>query len=153
MRLTATIFILLLLAGTLLPGCSREDLLDGYNTAIRLAGNLGLSLDMKLEGDREFGVDHYTGTYEAEYEDFTGEEYVFGGTAIERKEGETVTVSCRIEGEKGNARLQWAYGSDDPVVLLDGEGAYEDVIYLTPGSNYFNLLLDGFTGSVELEIR
>ena len=153
MKLMAFLFTVLLMAGVLLPGCSREQMLEGYDTVIQAAGTLGLTASRSLEGERAFGADKYTGTYEAVYEDFTGEEYVFGGTAITRREGETLRVRCVIRAESGSMKLDRNYGSDDPVTLLEGEGTYEDVIYLTPGSNYFALVGGGFTGSVELTME
>ncbi len=153
MKLTAIVFILLLMAGALLPGCSHQDLVDGYDTVIQLAGNLGLTASRYLQGDRDFGPDKYTGTYTADYEDYTGTEYVFGGTALTRREGETLAIRCAIEARSGKLRLDWNYGAWEPVTLLDGAGTYEDIIYLSPGSNYFALVGEGFTGSVELTME
>ena len=153
MKATAVIFTLLLLAGTLLPGCSKADILSGYDSVIRLAGELGLTGDKNLQGERQFGTDHYTGTYDVDYVNFTGTEHIFGGTALERKEGETVEITCRIEGSAGEARLICNYGSDGPMILLDGAGEYAETIYLTPGSNYFTVQCEDFTGSVELKIE
>lgn len=154
MRITAAIFTLLLLAGLLLPGCSKDQILDAYGTVVSLAGNVGLDTSLTLQGERTFGADKYTGAYTARYEDFTGQECPFGGTALERREGEHVTVTCSLQGD-GSARLEWNCGYDTAVILADtaGEASCEETIYLAPGSNYFNLVFEGFTGSVELTIE
>ena len=82
-KITAFVFAVLLLAGTLLPGCSKDEMLDVYGGLVAAAGNIGLDGSLTLKGERTFGADKYTGTYSAEYEDFTGEEHPFGGTMLE----------------------------------------------------------------------
>ncbi len=152
MRVTLISFVLLLLAGTLLPGCSKDQALDVYGAAVAAVGNIGLDSDFTLKGERAFGADKYTGTYTAAYEDFTGEECPFGGTMLERRENEHVAVTVTIEGE-GGAKLVWNCGAEDPVTLADGEGTFTETAYLAPGSNYFDLQFDHFTGSVDLTIE
>ena len=151
-KITAFLFVILLLAGALLPGCSKEEMLDVYGSAVSIAGNIGLDAELFLEGDREFGEDKYTGTYTASYEDFTGTEHLFGGTMLEKRTREYVKVTVTIEG-KGGARFIWMCGADDPVTLADGAGEFTETAYLAPGSNYFNLELESFTGTVEITIK
>ncbi len=154
MKLTAIVFMLLLLAGALLPGCDKEQILDLYGSVVEAAGNVGLDTALTLKGERSFGRDKYTGTYSAGYEDFTGEEALFGGTALERRENDHVTVVCTLEGT-GSARLEWNCGAADAVILADTqeEASCDKTVYLGPGSNYFNLVCEGFTGSVDLKIE
>lgn len=151
-KITAFVFAVLLLAGTLLPGCGKDDVLNVYGAAVAAAGNVGLDSSLTLKGERKFGADKYTGTYSAQYENFTGEECPFGGTMLQRRENEHVTVTAAIEGG-GVAKLVWNCGAEEPVVLADGEGTFTETAYLAPGSNYFNLEFDHFTGSVELTIE
>ncbi len=153
MRVTAICFIILLLTGALLPGCSKDVVLDVYGSAVAAAGNVGLTSGLFLKGDRTFGADKYTGTYKADYNDFTGQECPFGGTMLEQRAQEHVTVTCSVECVSGEAALVWNCGADDPVVIADGEGTFEQTVFLTPGSNYFDLTFDGFTGSVALTIE
>lgn len=151
-RLTALLCALLLLAGALLPGCSKNDVMDVYGALVAAAGDLGLTGTLALKGERTFGADKYTGTYTAEYEDFTGRECPFGGTTLEHRAQEHVEVTVTIRGE-GDARLVWMCGADHPVTIADGEGTVTETAYLSPGSNYFNLEFDRFTGSVSLTIE
>ena len=44
-----------------------------------------------------FGVDEYVGTYKAEYDNYTGTETVFGGTALHRKNGDHIKLTIKIE--------------------------------------------------------
>ncbi len=151
-RVTAAVFALLLLAGALLPGCSKDQLLDTYSAAVAAAGNIGLTSGLTLQGERQFGADRYTGTYSAEYKDFTGRECPFGGTMLERREQQYVQVCCTIQGQ-GDAKLVWQCGAAEPVTLAEGEGTFSQTAYLSPGSNYFNLELEQFTGSIDLRIE
>lgn len=153
MKKRILVLALLLLAGMVLSGCSKDQVMDVYGAAVAAFGNVGLDSSLTLRGDREFGVDKYTGTYTAEYEDFTGEECPFGGTFLEKREQEHVTVTCAIERVSGEASLVWNCGAAEPVVLAQGEGEFTETAYLAPGSNYFDLEFDDFTGSVELTIR
>lgn len=69
----------------LLIGCSKDEALEHYNNIVEKLGEAQLTSDSKLQGKRVFGEDEYTGTYEAEYHKFSGTEYLFGGTSIERE--------------------------------------------------------------------
>lgn len=151
-KITALVFVVLLLAGALLPGCSKDDVMNVYGTAVSVAGNVGLDASLFLQGQRQFGQDKYTGTYTASYQAFTGTEHLFGGTMLEKRDQEHVKVTVTIDGE-GGAKFIWMCGADGRVTVADGPGEYTETAYLAPGSNYFNLELDGFTGDVEIEIQ
>lgn len=153
MKLTVVVFTLLLLAGVLLPGCSKEQVLDVYSDAVELAGNVGLTNGLFLEGKREFGEDRYTGTYKVDYVNYTGEECPFGGTMLDKRAQEHVEVTCTVESQGGAVSLVWNCGGADPVVLAEGDGTFTETCYLAPGSNYFNILCEDFTGSVDLTIE
>lgn len=68
-----------------LTGCLKDEILDQYNNVVRSAGNVALTSDFSLKGNRTCGDDCYTGTYTADYKDFFKTEYLFGGTSIERE--------------------------------------------------------------------
>ena len=153
MKITVILCLLALMAGCLLPGCSKDEILDVYGDVVAAVGNVGLTADFALKGEREFGEDKYTGTYEAGYEDFSGEEGLFGGTMLERRESEHVTVSGSIRREAGQGKLTWNCGAAEPVVVAQGEGDFSKTVYLSPGSNYFNFTAEGFTGSLTLKIE
>ena len=92
-----------LIACCLLPlaGCSKDQVLGRYNEILQAAGEATLTGSGDLEGERSFGADHYVGSYAADYEGFSGEEVLFGGTALEREGGDEITVSCQIESTDG----------------------------------------------------
>ena len=138
-------------------GCSipvnKDRILDNYNKAVQLAGNLGLTKNVSLQGKRIFGTDHYVGTYTADYNHFSKTEYLFGGTSIERKAGKTINVTCNMKISEGTAQLIYVSGSDKPKVLTAAGGKYTAVIELKNGGNYFGVACGNFTGSIELAVN
>ncbi|SNS87994.1 hypothetical protein SAMN05446037_102541 [Anaerovirgula multivorans] len=145
--------VVVLLAMGILAGCSKDEILDTYNQAIQAAGDAQLTGNWSLEGKRKYGVDHYTGTYTADYEGFSGTEYLFGGTSIDREAGNKIEVICNLSITDGTAKLVLQSGSDAPQTLIESTGYYSETIELPPAGNY--ILVEGgeFTGSIELEIK
>ena len=147
------LFLLMSVLGMLsLTGCSKDEILNQYNNVIQSAGNVTLTGDLSLKGKRTYGDDHYTGTYVADYKDFSKTEYLFGGTSIERENGKDISVSCELEITKGTAQVFWVSGSDDPVILLETTDSYSETITLPEGGNYIGITGNNFTGHLEMNI-
>ncbi|MCM1123462.1 MAG: hypothetical protein NC416_12840 [Eubacterium sp.] len=142
-----------LVSGFLLGGCSKDQVLSGYNHVLQITGNVALTDSLFLKGKREYGIDHYTGTYLADYKDFSETEYLFGGTSIERKNGNDVEVSCELTIEEGTAQVFWISGDGEPVILLDEDGNCTEKINLPAGGNYIGVTGSHFTGCVKLSIQ
>ena len=153
MKLIAIIFSVLLLSGVFLPGCSKDQMLESYDQILQFAGNFGLTEGLALEGKRCFGADHYTGTYTADYDGFSGKEFVFGGTALERDAGADITVMCELEITSGTAKVFWEPGAEKQVVLLEVDGTYAATLELPAGGNYIGVECENFTGSVDMKIE
>ena len=136
-----------------LAGCSKDEILDQYNNVVQSAGNTALTSDFSLKGDRAYGDDCYTGTYTADYKDFSKTEYLFGGTSIERENGKDISVSCDLEITEGTAQVFWISGSDDPVILLEATDSYSETITLPEGGNYIGITGNNFTGQLEMNIE
>ena len=136
-----------------LAGCSKDEILDQYNNVVQSAGDTVLTSDFSLKWNRTYGDDCYTGTYTADYKDFSKTEYLFGGTSIERENGKDISVSCGLEITKGTAQVFWASGSDDSVILLETTDSYSETITLLEGGNYIGITGNNFTGHVELDIK
>lgn len=151
MLMRIIVMVLLILCGMLFTGCSKESILKGYNTVLQSVGDLQLTFFLK--GERTYGEDHYTGNYNAKYVDYTGTEYLFGGTSTEREAGNIVTVNCQIEAENGNAYFFLLSGSEDPVILLEEGGTCQKTVTLPNGSNYFGITGTDFSGEVQIEIK
>ncbi|WP_343208167.1 hypothetical protein [Anaerolentibacter hominis] len=147
-KLVPLILLILLLA----TGCSKDTVLDGYNQLLNMVGKIALTGSLSLEGEREYGSDRYTGTYQAEYQDFNGTETLFGGTGLSREEGNKLTITCKFTADEGKAVLFFS-GKDDPEVLC---GEYDDwtgTVTLSGGSEYIGICGENFTGSVDLTVE
>lgn len=149
------ILLLILCIGVmiLLAGCGKDEILKTYNAAIRTISYLDLSGESSLEGERVFAGDGFTGSYAAQYEDFTGEERILGGAFIERPEGKRVIVTCTMTAESGVGRLFWQCGTADPAILLEAPGTLVQTVELPEASSVFGVRLKNFTGTVRLKIE
>lgn len=147
------LLIVIATAGCVTSGCSKDKILDGYNSVIKTAGNVALTDSRLLKGKRSYGADHYVGTYKANYSNFSGMEYVFGGTSIERDLGNEVEIRCDFDVKDGDVRLIVTSGGNDPKAIFEGQGTYSDTILIPAGSIYVGVECYDFTGSVYLEVK
>ena len=148
------IFLLtLVLAGSLVfSACTKEEVLDQYNHIVQSAGSIALTPDASLQGTKEAGVDDYTGSYTADYAGFSGTEYLFGGTSINRAAGKELALSCTLEITQGSAKLFWLSRAEEAVCLLEISGTYADTISLPEGGNYIGIECEDFTGNITLNL-
>lgn len=131
----------------------KEAILGALNALNEAGGETALTSDTFLKGKRTKGTDSYTGTYSADYNKYSGTEVVFGGTTIERDEGNALEVSCSLKVEEGKAIIFLKSGSSDPVVLLETINEYTGSIDVGNGSNYIGVWGDDFIGSVGISIE
>ena len=68
---------------------------------------------------KEIRIDEYTGTYTADYENFSDTAYLFGGTSIKREAGKELSIDCTLEVTEGTAKVFWISGSDGAVTLIE----------------------------------
>ena len=144
---------LLLLGASVLSGCTKDEFLDQYNNIVQSAGSIALTGNSSLQGTKEKGNDDYTGTYTADYANFSGTEYLFGGTSIKREAGKELSIDCTLEITEGTAKVFWISGSDEAVTLIEATGTYSDTITLPDGGNYIGIECENFTGNIELNIE
>ena len=144
---------LILLGASVLSGCTKDEVLDQYNNIVQSAGSIALTGNSSLQGTKEKGIDDYTGTYTADYANFSGTEYLFGGTSIKRESGKELSIDCTLEITEGTAKVFWISGSDEAVTLIEATGTYSDTITLPDGGNYIGIECENFTGNIELNIE
>lgn len=147
------LWIALFLCISLFGGCTKDGMIEWYNEALQEAGECCLTSDRKLEGERSFGDDSWVGTYGADYEEFSGEEIVFGNTALDRKAGNSICVKGKIDGEEGTLTLLWKAGAEEPVVLLEGTGDCSKTLTLPGAGGYLVIEGTDFTGHLEMEVK
>ena len=138
------ILAILIKIGVTLP---KDEILNVYDSIIQTFSSKGLSKDKDLKGERNFGVDEYVGTYKAEYDNYTGTETVFGGTALHRKNGDHIKLTIKIKKQSGNINVISKLGENE-LSLISDDGEYEDTIYIDGMSYYLSINLDNFKGSI-----
>ena len=131
----------------------KDAILDAYSSLMDTAGSWALTPDRSLQGERVRGEDDYTGTYAADYEDFSGTELLFGGTTLNREAGNTVELTCSLTVEEGEAAVFLCSGAEEPVLLLSESGDYSGTIEVGSGSVYLGVWGEGLTGSVSIQIE
>ena len=109
--------------------------------------------NLSLQGEKEKGIDDYTGSYQADYKDFSDTEYLFGGTSIKREAGKEISITCNLEVDEGTAKVFWSSGAEEPVTLIETTGEYQDTITLPDGGNYIGIECENFIREYKLEIE
>lgn len=145
--------ILILIGVSTLSGCTKDEILNHYNNVVQSAGSIELTGKLSLQGKKEKGIDDYTGSYQADYENFSDTEYLFRGTSIKREAGKDISVTCTLEVLSGTAKVFWISGADEAVTLLETTGTYSDTITLPDGGNYIGIECEDFTGKIEMNIK
>ena len=105
-----------------------------------------------MQGDKTKGEDTYTGSYVAEYEDFNGKEYIFGGTAIERENGNNLTVTYELTVDSGTVKFYWR-DKDKEKIIADTSDTGTYSVTLNTGDNYLALEGDDFCGSLQVSVQ
>lgn len=146
------IIISIVFISLIVCGCSKEEVINEFDNTIKMISDNILTKDERLVGDRIFGVDHYIGSYRANYKDFSREEILFGGTTVERKNGGVVHVKLTIKGESGSIKVIARLKGED-IVLGDKNAIYEVDLNVLDGGNFIIVRGDKFSGFLKLEIE
>lgn len=128
---------------------SKDDTVNNYNNFLQDIAPNGLTKDSKLKGKREFGIDKYVGIYNANYVDDTKEETIFGGTTLNRKEGNSVKLKIKVKKKKGNIEIISNEGTTS-VILINDTGEIEKMVNVKEKSYYLKIKVMNFTGNVEI---
>lgn len=128
---------------------SKDGIINTYDSFLQDTSVNGLTKDNKLEGKREFGIDEYVGTYTAFYNNKTKEETVFGGTTLDRKEGNTITLKIKVEKQSGNIEIISNPGTESEILIND-TGEIKKTVDVKEKSYYLKVKVTDFTGNVEI---
>lgn len=86
------------------------------------------------------------------YDGFNGKKFIFGGTALERGNGNLLQVTYKLTVGNGNAELKWIAGNDEyPVANGESEATKEYTI--SSGDNYIVFKGENFSGSLEVTVK
>ena len=128
---------------------SKEDIVNGFGDFLQDTSTNGLTKDNKLEGKREYGIDEYVGTYTAYYNNKTKEETIFGGTVLDRENGNTITLKIKVEKQSGNIEIISNAGTESEILIND-TGEIEKTVDVKEKSFYLKVKVTDFTGNVEI---
>lgn len=151
--LVVVLIILLTNCNYDLGNINKEEVLEKYNKLIGVVGNRTLNKNRNLKGIRKFGIDKYVGTYKVEYNNFTGEEILFGGTNIERNKNNELEVRWDIEIERGDIKVLYYHGSEKSKKLNVKDKKSSRLISINPGSQYISLKASSFSGKVKITVN
>lgn len=127
----------------------KDKIIKTYNSVIQRFDTAGITSSWKLKGKRKYGVDKYVGTYIADYDNYSGEETIFGGTMLYRKNGDHIKLKIKIEKESGNIEVIAKLGNNE-ITLINNNGKYEDNIYIEGISYYLTIKLYDFKGNINI---
>ena len=132
---------------------AKDSILEAFDAFAGQAGAAALTPEARLQGRLEKGIDDYTGSYEADYSDFTGTEFLFGGTALEREAGDTIHIACSLSIESGKAAVFLRSGAGEPVILLSESGTYDGTAAVNGTSTYIGIWGKDAKGSLSIEVE
>lgn len=139
-----------------ITGCSgdnvKDNVINGFNDMLQHFSKYAVTDEKDLQGDKAEGEDTYTGSYSAEYEDFSDVEYIFGGTGLDRDKGNDLTITYELTIESGSAKLYWRDKNEEKIVTEDS-GADTYSVTLNTGDNYLALEGDHFCGSLQVTVE
>ena len=156
MKRILTVSLLSLCLILTITGCSgdnvKDNVINGFNDMLQHFSKYALTDENDLQGDKTKGDDTYTGSYVADYEDFNGEEYIFGGTALERDKGSDLTVTYELTVDSGTVRFYWRDKEEEQIIAdASDTGTYS--VTLEEGDNYLTLEGDDFCGSLRVTVE
>lgn len=139
----------------------KDGLKEEINDWMGSASRYSLTTDENLVGERKSGADNYAGTYKAEYSQFNGEEFIFGGTSLGRESGSTLKVTYSLSIQSGTATLYWLESEEEHVIFGEkvkyviAEVTAADVCEFTvdAGDNFIVLMGNDFIGRLSLEVE
>lgn len=156
MKRILTVSLLSLCLIFTITGCSgdnvKDNVINGFNDILQHFSKYALTDEKDLQGDKTKGEDTYTGSYVADYEDFNGEEYIFGGTSLERDKGSDLTVTYQLTVDSGTVRFYWRDKEEEKIIAdASDTGTYS--VTLEEGDNYLTLEGDDFCGSLRVTVE
>ena len=128
---------------------SKDSAMNTYNNFLQDVSSLGITSDNKIQGERTFGLDEYVGKYKASYNNTTKEETIFGGTALNRENGNTIKLKIKVDKQSGNIEIINKLGAENEILISD-TGEIEKAIDVKEKSYYLIIKTNNFTGNVDI---
>ena len=152
------IFLIVFALILCITGCNKEvknlkdNILKGFNDVIESFSQHALTKDSDLQGERITDEDSYTGTYKASYNHYNGKEYLFGGTSLQRDDGNNLKITYSLKISSGSGTLYWQEKDEKHIISdISSKNIYEFI--LSSGDNYIVFEGDDFTGNINIKIE
>ena len=152
------IFLIVFALILCITGCNKEvknlkvNILKGFNNVIESFSQHALTKDSDLQGERITDEDSYTGTYKASYNHYNGKEYLFGGTSLQRDDGNNLKITYSLNISSGSGTLYWQEKDEKHIISdISSKNIYEFI--LSSGDNYIVFEGDDFTGNINIKIE
>ena len=130
----------------------KDRMIGGFDSWLQSVSQYSLTQDGDLQGKRFQGKDSYTGTYEVEYQGFSGKECLFGGTFVQKEEGRQIKITYHLEIRKGTGTLYWIEKGEKHIIFdSPQDGVYD--LTLSAGDNYIVMEGDGLDATLKIEIE
>ena len=151
--ITGTLLICVL---TVLSGCSAWNnssdgikIIEQVEDWTETLGKKQITKDSDLCGKRilEQAGDYYSGSYNAQIEQITGRDVVFGGAGTEER---TIICSGNIDRESGSIEIRVRMNEEVVYISPNENGHFEKEFSFESGGNYIMVDYEDFTGSIEL---
>ena len=128
---------------------SKDSAMNTYNNFLQDVSSLGITNDSKIQGKRTFGIDEYVGIYKASYKNTTKKETIFGGTALNRENGNTIKLKIKVDKQNGDIEIVNKLGTENEILISD-TGEIEKTIDVKEKSYYLIIKTNNFTGNVDI---
>ena len=147
---------LLICVLTVLFGCSSWNnnsdgikIIEQVENWTEALGKKQITKDSDLCGERilEQEGDYYSGSYNAQIEQITGRDVVFGGAGTEER---TIICSGNIDRESGSIKIRVRMNEEVVYISPNENGHFEKEFSFESGGNYIMVDYEDFTGSIEL---
>lgn len=132
-----------------IAGSPKDKIINAYDAFIQSFDGAGLTSTWKLQGKRKYGIDNYVGSYVADYDNYSGTETIFGGTALHRKNGDHIKLKIKVLKETGNIKVIAKLGNKE-LTLIENTGEYNDTIYIDGMSYCLTIQAENFKGSIDI---
>lgn len=131
-------------------GGLKERLVIGYENMLEHMSKFALTCDKDLQGKRELNSDGFTGKYTAQYENFSGKEYIFGATCV--NDGKIpLLLNYNLQMVSGGAVIYHISKGEKTEISSGGSGIADYSV--SSGDDYIVIECVNFTGSVDLSVE
>lgn len=134
------------------PDNLTKNISESLESANNVMGEMKLTDDNDLCGQRTTEGNDYLGTYHSDYKKYTGEEYLFGGVSVDSKNISKIKISYSLSQKAGNVKILLVTGKEEKQLFKDTDKSGSKIVALQGGTNYVVIKCEKFSGTVDLTV-